>query len=170
MHARESANLRSLRWFPVSQSKQRFRLLTVAGGRDRVGVENEEEELARAFRNNALSNARRTCAPRNQRALDRPLNDTNPDADPEHHDRSDPVRFHRAQCVRHEHRHESRSAHRESSNDRPHLDQPQSLRPPGSPVASRAVGSTAKRAAAHSGWPRSWTAPEERRPFTVCRT
>jgi hypothetical protein len=46
----------------VSQSSQRFRLLTVAGGHDRVGVENQEEELAGAFRNTALSSARRTSA------------------------------------------------------------------------------------------------------------
>ena len=58
MHGNERADLRSFRWVPVSQSIERFRLLTVAGGQDRLGGENQEEELARAFRNSALSSAR----------------------------------------------------------------------------------------------------------------
>src|SRR6266436_6454362 len=72
---------------------------------------NEEEELARAFRNNALSSARRASAPWNQGAVDRPLNDTHPDATPEHHHRSNSLRFDRPECVRHQHRDKSRRAH-----------------------------------------------------------
>src|SRR6266436_9881944 len=103
MYVKGNASLRSFRWVSVSQSSHRFRLLTVAGGQDRVGVENEEEELARAFRNNALSSARRASAPWNPGALDRQLNDIDPDARPEHHHRSDSVRFDRPERVRHQH-------------------------------------------------------------------
>src|SRR6266850_2000800 len=53
---------------------------------------------------------------------------------------------------------------------RAHLDQPQSLRSSGSPIASRAVRSTANRTADSSGRPRRWPAPEERRLFIVCGT